>query len=129
MVEIFNIDRDYKTIAHWHESRGMPVPPVDMIPTFGLIEPGVAAGFLMVTDCNLAIVDFYVTNPEATREARDAALDQVTIDLIKYGNSVGITNFKTDSQVSAIKDRAQRLGFSYLGETALLFFRTSGASI
>lgn len=123
MVELFEKDSDYKTICSWFEKREIAPIPEDVVPNFGLIVPDVAAGFLLVTDCNLGILDFYISNPEANPKDRDLALDEITGGLIKYGRSVGITNFKADTQIEAIKTRAKYHGFDYLGETALLFLK------
>jgi hypothetical protein len=116
-------EKDYDEVSGWYKARSLPVPGVNAFPTFGLVVHGVAAGFLIVTDCNLALIDFYISNPDVTREERDVALDAITEGLLEYGIKIGITNFKADTQVKRIRQRAENYGFKYIGEFSNLFLR------
>jgi hypothetical protein len=118
--------QDYKTLCHWYESRGLNVPPDDMLPTYGLIAPGVAAGFLIITDCNLAIIDFFISNPESDKESRKLALDQIVEGLLEWGHGLGVTNFKADTQNESIKLRATERGFKCIGEFSNYFLTYLG---
>lgn len=121
MVEVFDLDKHFDVMNTWWEAHGQRAIPIDMIPTYGLFVPRVAAGFLIATDCNLGILEFFVTNPKAQPMMRDIALDKITSGLIKYGESIGITNFKADTQITRIKERAEKHGFKYLGEFSNYF--------
>lgn len=114
---------DYNTIARWYESHNQPVPPEDLLPPLGIIDPNVACGFMILCDCNLAILEFYITNPESPKDVRDRVLDQITEDLIKYGKAIGIDHFKADTQIPAVRTRAEKHGFKYIGEFSGLFLR------
>lgn len=116
MVEQFDYDIHYETICKWWEARKLPIIPLDSLPTFGLIFPDVAAGFLIVTDSNLGIFEFFVSNPESAPETRDAALDLIVEDLLKYGQSLGISNYMADSQIKAVQARAEKFGFKHVGD-------------
>lgn len=113
----------YRMLCSWWESWGLPVIPQDMLPTYGLTVSNIAAGFLIVTDCNLGFLEFFISNPESDEKMRDLALDQITKGLMEYGNSVGITNFKCDTQLDAIRRRAERFGFKPIGEYSAYFMR------
>jgi hypothetical protein len=123
MVKDFVLERDYNTIARWYESHNQPVPAQDVLPTFGLIDDKAAAGFLIVCDCNLGILEFYITDPESTKSRRDHALDEITTELLKYGRAIGIRNFKCDTEVDAIAKRAEKFGFRHVGSFMNLYLR------
>jgi hypothetical protein len=122
MVEEFCQD-DYPALCEWYAAWGQLPPPLDLLPTFGLVAEDVAAGFLIVTDCNLALLEFFISNPKKTSVERNQALDEITDGLLEYGKSIGITNFKADTQIAKIKERAMNHGFKYIGEFSNLFLR------
>lgn len=121
MVEEFKEKPHFKIISDWYKGYGLAPIPLDCIPTFGLIDPKVAAGFLIVTDCNLGLLEFFISNPKSLKADRDKVLDQITADLISYGKSIGITNFKADTNIESIKKRAIKHGFEYIGDFSNLF--------
>ena len=123
MVKEFVFESHYKMLCSWWHAYGFPEIPEDMLPTYGLVVPGVAAGFLIATDCNLGLLEYYIGNPQAKKEHRDLALDQITRGLLKYGESIGISNFKCDTQIPAIKNRAERFGFVLVGEFSNYFLK------
>src|SRR5712692_7696099 len=54
---------DLAEMNEWYARRGMaPMDPAHL-PTIGYIEPGVAAGFMYVTDSKLVFLENYVANP------------------------------------------------------------------
>ena len=110
-------------MCHWYESRGLPIIPEDSLPTFGLIVPKVAAGFLIVCDCNLGLLEFYISNPESSEHERGVALDEITQGLIKYGKAIGITNFKADTQNWSVRHRAEKHGFKFIGDFSNMFLK------
>lgn len=120
MVNEFE-DIHYGMIKEWWQAHEMPIIPRDYLPTYGLIVPNIAAGFLISTDCNLGILEYFVSNPQSKAKQRDLALDQIVKGLIKYGESIGITNFKADTDVLAIENRAKRFGFKHVGEFQTYF--------
>jgi len=115
MVKEFNETRDYKELVSWYHARDLVAPGLDMLPTYGLIIKGIAAGFIIVTDCNLGYLEFYISNPHTDKKERDLALDLITRGLIEHGESVGISNFKCDTQSPAVMKRASRFGFRDIG--------------
>lgn len=123
MVKEFDQNIHYRMLCAWWESRGLPIIPIDMLPTYGLIVDQIAAGFLIVTDCNLGFLEFYITNPESDKSKRDIAIDKITSALIRYGQAVGISNFKCDTQIPAIRDRAEKFGFKFIGQFSNYFLK------
>jgi len=111
---MYEIDDDEKVqIAGWLRARNLPVPT--SWPAEGRIVPGVAAGFLVMTDCSVGILDFFVSNPEASRSERDKALDEIAQELIGRAYVRGCGTIRCNSQLDTIVRRARRLGFRELG--------------
>lgn len=106
---------DYAQIAGWFRARGMEPPRRGDFPSFGLIEEGIGAGFLMVTDTPLAIIDFFITNPDAARRRRHAAMDAITEGLLRQAKHLGFRAVKGDSKFVVIKNLAKRCGFQEAG--------------
>lgn len=65
---------DLQEINGWHRARGFLPVELDTLPPTGLIVPGVAVGFLYRTDSQLGMLDGFISNPEAPKEQRAAAL-------------------------------------------------------
>jgi hypothetical protein len=70
----FTLD-DLSEINGWQRGHGLPDIPERFIPSTGFITPGVCAGFINRGEASLCIVDWVVTNPEATSEARHEGLN------------------------------------------------------
>lgn len=118
MVREF-VESDYDTIRRWYLLHDQTAPPFETLPSYGLIDDSVAAGFLITTDSTVGLMDFYISNPKASKKDRDRVLDLITIGLINRGNEIGLKYFQCTTQVSAVKNRAIKNGFRYMGEYSL----------
>ena len=126
MVKKFDFNKHYRMLCSWWAKRDMAPIPEDMIPTFGLVVDNIAAGFIIVTDCNLGFLEFYISNKDAQKIERDLALDLITRGLMEHGQEMGISNFKCDTQIHAIKKRAEKFGFKNIGEFSNYFLSVRG---
>jgi hypothetical protein len=120
MVNVYEA-KDYETLFRWYRLHALPVPPQDLLPKFGLIDPQVAAGFLITTDSGLGIIDFYISNPESKTKERDQVLSLITDGLLSHGRKIGLKYFQCTSQIPSVKNRAVRHGFQYLGEYSFFY--------
>lgn len=114
------VQSDLDEINTWYAARGAPSIPLSTLPEVGEIEPGVAAGFLYQTDSTLALVEGYVSNPEAPSDARNAALDGITAALIADAKALGVQQVVALCTDKGIEERAQRHGFKPIGMYAML---------
>lgn len=112
----FDPSTDFSQFKEWHERRGMKVPDDVILPMIGLIVDGVAAGFLIQTDCALGFLDFFVTNPLASKEERNDALDDIGFSLIVTAKRLGVKALMCNTKFKNIKALAHKHGFNYLGE-------------
>ena len=116
MVREFELSKDYETVYRWwvlHEQN--PIPE-DALPTYGLIDQEVAAGFLLVTDSTVGFLDFYVSNPQSNPKDRGRVLNMITQGLIEQSRKMGIKYLHCSSALPAVKNRAMKHGFEYIGE-------------
>lgn len=115
MMRLWEIS-DYDQVSSWFKARSMPSPRRGDFPQVGFIVEGVAVGFLVQTDTPCAIIDFFISNPAASRRKRREALDSITDELVRAARSLGFRAVKADTEILTIKKRAQRSGFRALGE-------------
>lgn len=108
-------ENDFKDISYWACQRGIALEPSSFFPKHGFIVQAVAAGFIYLTDSNLAIIDCYVANPRSEKSVRNEALDLITRELIKTAKELGYTIIKCDTQIDAVKERAKHHGFKSIG--------------
>lgn len=106
---------DYADLVELYGSHGLPPPDPRLLPTIGLIAPGLAAGFLYLTDSAIGIIDNFVTHKQAEREARNAALDEIVETLVGAAKGADCDIVKCDTQLYAIKQRATAHGFDCIG--------------
>lgn len=78
---------DLPEIQSWTQARGLQTKQKPSM--VGAIEPGVAVGFLYITDSNVAIIDYFVSNPAATKEARSLALSAILESLTALARELG----------------------------------------
>lgn len=107
---------DYEELKAWCQDRQMRVPQPDDLPLFGLIEPGVAAGFLVMTDTRTAILDFFISNPQAHAIRRGRAVDIIILGLMERARYLGVKRLLCDTQIDTIKRKALNLAFEPLGQ-------------
>lgn len=102
----------------WYNAHQMP--PMAAVPKRGFIVPGIGAGFMMVTDDGLALLDGYITNPAASWDERQRAIDDITAALLSEANRGGFRQVLAITTAQGIYDRALRLGFQDIGNFRVL---------
>lgn len=110
------VTSDLEEINTWLADRGLNKLEIKCLPRHGKIVDGLAVGFLIQTDTQTAIIDFYISNSKADKADTNKALDEITFKLISEANALGFKNIKCTTQIMSIRDRAKKLGFKYLGE-------------
>lgn len=113
-TEIF----DFNDIVSWYVARRLPAPEHWHFSTLGWIVPGVAAGFLYVTNSGIALVDGFITNPEASSSDRIKALKAVSNALLAtaYADKDNIKKIVCHTSNQTTKALASELGFEITGD-------------
>lgn len=104
----------FEQVLHWLQLRGESITP-DALPKTGFIVPGKAAGFLYRTDSSISWIDSLVASKEATKEERNEALDAVVLALREEARRGGFKVMMGYTLFQVVVDRAERLGFKYVG--------------
>ena len=102
---------DYEQLVRWWNKWEFPPPPLSLLPPTGYIIPGLAAGFMYLTDAPIGWMEWVVCNPDADKKERSKALDEVINKLDAFGKSrdkvVSFTSSNSESYISRLK----RLGY------------------
>jgi hypothetical protein len=107
--------KDIEIINVWVKSRGMPGWNIYSLPVNGFIVEGIAAGFVYLTDSEIAILDCVVSNPLASGYSRGKAVKNIVIRLIECAKSNGRININCTTQIKSMKKMMLSLGFSECG--------------
>jgi hypothetical protein len=108
-----------REVMKWHARHQRPWNP-DSISLEGVIVPGVAAGWLYVTNGPVAFIENVVTNPEASSEDRHAALDAIHDWAFKAAKSRGYRRLVALVTHDGLVPRAEAYGYENAGKTTVL---------
>lgn len=103
---------DFFEIFSWYDKRGLKHPPFEMYPPRGVVVKGVAAGFLIKTDCNIAFLEHFISNPDRTKEHRTDALDKIAERLIEACRVSGVLAIYALTEHPSIEKLTEKYGFS-----------------
>lgn len=109
-------DGDFPKLCEWWCARDKAPAPKWSMPNTGFIEEEFAAGFIILLSNKCGILDFYVSNPHASRSDREAALFEITEELIIVAKEVGVKMITFTTQSESIKELGKHLNFNYDGE-------------
>lgn len=102
---------DFDEVKGWFQDREMNHIRETLLPEFGFIEPGVAAGFLHRTDSKVCILEGFVTNRSALGAYRHQALDGIVDACVKKAKELGFQRICAFSIDESIIGRAEKHGF------------------
>lgn len=108
--------KDLDHINAWNSERKDPLFTPGDLPKNGMIEPDVAAGFLFKTDSEIAILENFVSNPNATPFDVSKAIDKIVEELEQTAKAFGYFKLAAFTHVRSIGSRLERLGFKPRGE-------------
>jgi hypothetical protein len=106
---------DRVQIEQWYLDQGQELKGAKF-PKVGFIAEGVAAGFLYQTDGGFALVEGFITNPDAPMRDRMIGLEMVTELLILEAEKLGVKHLVGMTQRKSIGRLGKRHGFRDLGE-------------
>jgi len=100
----------------WYERHGKPPVDFPSLPAFGLIEEGLAAGFLYMTDSTMGLLEGFVTNPDAPQPERSEALEKILHGLMEEASLLGVKTLVGLCGTETIVKLGLRNGFRHLGQ-------------
>lgn len=110
------VPTDYDEVASWYVAHGQVPPGESLLPPAGLIEPGVAAGFLYRTDSALCLIEGVIVNPAAGKREQAKALSEIIDGLLSQARGLAIGLCRTRGMAR----RAIRHGMRAAGSYQLL---------
>jgi hypothetical protein len=105
------IAQDHKTVATWWEGHGWQAIPLDALPARGLIVPELAAGFLYQTDSNIGIMEWIVSNPQATPRKAYEAIQDIVSGLHMMAKDMGCKSILTFARHRGLIRLYEKSGF------------------
>lgn len=112
--------RDFATIDRWRTDRGVAVLPPKFYPPDGVIEEGVAAGWLIKTDTNMALLEHWITNPDAEVEDRSKGIFNVAAELERRAKADGYEYIAVFSSLDGLDSACKRANYKELGTATML---------
>jgi hypothetical protein len=98
-------------LAKWYKKRGMKVPDDRSLSDSGWIADERVAGFLYLTNSNLALIDCVISNPDTLPSARQQSLQVLLGVLVDTALMLGYTNILGLTKHPNVKALAGKLGF------------------
>lgn len=127
-LELFEIDKHYKTLMHWWKKHNWPEIPQDALPKTGFVAVNpdgkpVAMGFLYQTDSVMGVCEWFTRNPDM-----DPGIGRIGIDWVIGGiqgamKALGIRTLFTSTNNEKLMTRLESFGFfrTDQGMTNLLY--------
>lgn len=115
----FDLSKDLTELNGWYADRGLPEIPAEALPLTGYIEPGVAAGFLYLTDSSLAMLEGFCSNRKVGRDLRIAALGQIMAALFADATRLHCVHVIGFTKSHLIQELGRKHGANYGGQFLL----------
>lgn len=112
--------QDLLDINLWREQRSLHPIVKEDLPSFGLIIDDVAAMFLRQCEGGIAMIDSVVSNPHASGDKRNEALDILFQEMIAAAKVFGMKALIGFSENYAFIDRSTKFGFKESGHKLMI---------
>jgi hypothetical protein len=110
-VEPYSHKEHREQVERWWRLHGVaPVEP-GFLSDEGFIVPGIAAGWLYLTNSKMALIENLTANPEVDEATRSEAIDRVVRRIVDEAQDFGAKVICGFTQIPAVIGRAERLGF------------------
>jgi hypothetical protein len=107
----FNVEKHYPMVCKWWDQHEWPSIAPSMLPKNGRIVEGVAAAWLYLTDSGLCLMEWYISNKEASREDRGEAVDGIIGELIEVAKKNGASIILSSVMIPRLRKRLEAQGF------------------
>lgn len=102
----------YPMLKRWYKGHGKDfIVLEDVISDLGYIVDGRVAGWLFVTNSNVAMIEGIISNPESVPSLRRTSLRKLTGFLVDASLMLGFTNIFGISKHPSMAKVAKELGF------------------
>lgn len=112
MTRLYNPNEDLEQVNLWLIAHNQIPCEKSDLPGYGVIEDGVAVGFLCQTDTKTCFIDPMISNKEASSEDRNAALNDIIIKLGELAKTMGYKRLLFMTAERSLQERGSKLGFT-----------------
>lgn len=112
---------DILQLNRWLFNRDMTPLKIENLPKSGFIIDEIAVGFLILTNTNAGILDYFISNPLSKKEERSDALISIANRLIILAKTAGLTAIKCDTKYKSVAEKLQSVGFKETGSYQSFF--------
>lgn len=102
---------NYKVLVEWWKSHGWDAIPFDILPKIGYIINDNVAGFLYSTDSTMAIMEWFISNPNSTKEERNENLNILINFLSEIAKDLGFKTCFTYTVNKGLINKLENNGF------------------
>lgn len=99
-------DQDYETVRSWVSEWNIPPPTQGMLPEIGFIIDQVAVGFLEQPDTDSCYFENLYSNPKASKDEREKAIDLIYDAAVECAKSLGFKRMLSTTDHPSIIKRA-----------------------
>jgi hypothetical protein len=111
---------DKSTLDRWYHERNMPPMSNEFIPAVGFIVKDGAAGFLYMSECDMAYIEGFITPCNISFREREDALNLVTQALVNEAENLGIRKLMVVTEHQGVYNRMIKFNFSDMGEFRIM---------
>jgi hypothetical protein len=120
MLAPFDPVQHMEAAQRWAVAQGIAPLVPEILPRVGVVEPGVAVGWLYQTDSRVGLLEEFITNPKASSKSRHAAVDEIGLALLARAKELGLVRVIIHTSHRSIARMCIRRGFTYRGPAHLL---------
>lgn len=102
---------NYKAVESWYRARGLKAPPPQYLSDMGYIADGRVAGWLYLTNSNVALIEGIISNPYSSPSSRRQSLKKLGGTLIDMALSLGYSVIKVETNHPSIQQIVEDMGF------------------
>lgn len=101
----------YPMIRQWYEARGKAAPSVETFSDLGWIADGRVAGWLYLTNSNMALIEGIIADPHSVPSLRKDSLRKLAGHLVDTALDLGYSNIFGITRHPSIDSVCKQLGF------------------
>ena len=101
----------YEVLSAWWRGHGQTPPAHDLLPSSGVVVPGICAGFLYAAEA-AGFLDWFISNPQfREKRAKHEALDMVSEALLRLADQMNLKRVSAHTSSVPQTQRGLRYGF------------------
>lgn len=101
----------YPLIDLWYKKRGIKAPARESLSDMGFIADDRVAGWLYLTNSNIAFIEGIIADPDSVPSLRRASLEKVCATMVDTAISLGYTQILGITTSPTIEKLGVKLGF------------------